>query len=283
MTSQSIEKLGIIAGGGTLPILLLKACQTSEIQAFGVGFDAQTTDAFFEACEHHKKAKLGQVGKIIKYFKSHGVSDLVMIGSIERPSFSELIPDLKAAKFIASTGLKAMGDSDLLSALRGFLESEGFSIHAVHDFVPDLLSPAGAITKVEPSKDDWIDIKRGVEGVKGLGGLDIGQAAIIQDGLVLGVEAIEGTTQLIERCAPLKRKGRKGVLVKLCKPQQDTALDLPTIGFDTMVRLNDVGFGGIAIHAGKSLLADRDALVSFADKHKLYIIGIDPDALPCDK
>lgn len=281
MTSPSIKKLGIIAGGGSLPLTLVNACKASGVDVYAVGFDGQTDPALFEACEH-KKAKLGQVGKIIKYFKSQDITDLVMIGSIQRPSFSELIPDLKAAKFIASTGLKAMGDSDLLSALRVFLEGEGFTVHGVQNFVPEIVMPVGIVTKNEPSKDDWIDIRRATEIVQGLAQLDIGQAAIVQDGLVLGVEAIEGTAALIERCGGLKRKGRKGVLVKLCKPQQDTSLDLPTIGLETIRRVHEAGFGGIAVHAQKSLIIDKEELVSFADAHHLYIIGIDPDDLSCD-
>jgi len=278
MISHSIQKLGIIAGGGSFPKVLADACSAQGIDVFVVGFEGQTEDALLQS-QNHLKAKLGQVGKIIKAFQKQGIHDLVMIGSIARPSFSELIPDLKAAKFLASHGMKAMGDSDLLSALRVFLEDEGFTLHGIQKFVPDLLTPNGVLTKAKPSKDDWIDIKHGVDIVTGMAALDIGQAIIVQEGLVLGVEAIEGTSALIERCAALKRRGRKGVLVKLCKQQQDTSLDLPTIGLKTIQAIHEAGFGGIAVHAQKSLMSDQEELVSFANAHNLYIIGIDPDDL----
>ena len=277
MTS-SLQKLGIIAGGGSLPKMLADACSQKSIDVFIVGFEGQTDDALLDSHDH-LKAKLGQVGKIIKAFKKQGITDLVMIGSIARPSFSELIPDLKAAKFLASHGLKAMGDSDLLSALRAFLEDEGFSLHGIQDFVPDLLTPEGVLTDAKPLKDDWIDIKHGVHTLVEMGKLDIGQAIIVQEGMVLGVEAIEGTSALIERCSSLKRKGRKGALIKLCKPQQDTSLDLPTIGLKTIQAIYDAGFGGIAIHAQKSLISDKEELVSFANRHHLYIVGLDPENL----
>jgi DUF1009 family protein len=224
-----------------------------------------------------KKAKLGQVGKIIKSFQSQGIKDLVMIGSIKRPSFSELVPDLKAAQFLTKNGAKVMGDSDLLSALKAFLEGEGFTLHSVQDFVPDLLMPEGCLTKTEPSKNDWVDIRHGINLLKQTAALDIGQAVIVQDGLVLGVEAIEGTAALIERCGTLRRNGRKGVLVKLCKAQQDTALDLPTIGLKTVEAIHKAGFGGIVAHAGKSLLSNQEELVSYANKHHLYVVGVNPE------
>lgn len=275
---QDDKKLGIIAGGGVLPKTLADACARSGFDVFIAAIEGQADLSSLVRYEH-VTAKLGQVGKIIKAFQKKGVKELVLIGSIHRPVFSELIPDLKAAKFLAKNGMKAMGDSDLLSALRSFLEEEGFVIRAVQDFAPELLAPSDVLTKMRPSKDDWIDIHRGIDVLRGMSALDVGQAVIVQGGLVLGVEAIEGTDGLIDRCVALKRKGRKGVLVKLCKPQQDTALDLPTIGVRTLKAVQAAGFGGIVVHEGKSLLIDQEELVSFANKHNLYIVGINPDAV----
>lgn len=275
---QDDKKLGIIAGGGVLPKTLADACARSGFDVFIAAIEGQADLSSLVRYEH-VTAKLGQVGKIIKAFQKKGVKELVLIGSIHRPVFSELIPDLKAAKFLAKNGMKAMGDSDLLSALRSFLEEEGFVIRAIQDFAPELLAPSDVLTKMRPSKDDWIDIHRGIDVLRGMSALDVGQAVIVQGGLVLGVEAIEGTDGLIDRCVALKRKGRKGVLVKLCKPQQDTALDLPTIGMRTLKAVQAAGFGGIVVHEGKSLLIDQEELVSFANKHNLYIVGINPDAV----
>ena len=279
-SASSVTKLGIIAGGGALPFVLADVCRVQGIDVFVVGFEGQTDEELFDQTDH-LKVRLGQVGKIIKAFKKRGIRDLVLIGSIARPSFSELIPDIKAAKFLAEVKLQAMGDSDLLSTLKAFLQKEGFVIRGVQDFAPELLCPEGNLGKTKPSKEDWVDIKRGVNVLLHTAPLDVGQSVVVQEGLVLGLEAIEGTSQLIDRCSSLKRRGRKGVLVKLCKPQQDTELDLPTIGIHTLEKANSAGLGGIVTHARRSLLVDKDALVSYADKHKLYIIGIDPEALDC--
>jgi len=275
-SSSDIKAIGIIAGGGTLPAALMDSCDAQGISYFLAAFEGQSDPAIVDG-RPHIVAKLGQPGKIIKAFRAEGIDDVVMIGSIRRPSFSELIPDLKAAKFFAKNARKAMGDSDLLSALREFLEDEGFALHGIQDFAPDLLAPNALLTRAQPSKDDWIDIRRGVDLLQHMGALDVGQAVIVQDGLVLGVEAIEGTDRLIERCGGLRRKGRKGCLVKLCKPQQDMALDLPTIGMRTLENIKDAGLGGVVVHAGKSLISDQESLVSFADTHKLYVVGIDPE------
>lgn len=276
MTRRRIEKVGIIAGGGSLPQKLADACKVLDMDVFIVGFDGQTDPDVIESYES-QTAKLGQVGKIIKAFKKRDIIDLVMIGSIQRPSFSELIPDLKAAKFIASNGLKAMGDSDLLSALRRFLEDEEFVVHGIQQFMPELLLQEDVLTKRKPSKEDMIDVGRGVEALNEMAKLDIGQSIIVQEGIVLGVEAAEGTSALIKRCADLKRKGRDGALIKLCKPQQDVCLDLPTIGLETIQRVHEAGFGGIVAQAGKTLIVDKEELVSYANEHHLYIVGIDPD------
>jgi len=275
--TKDVQALGILAGGGILPLQLADHCKSQGIDVFVIGFDGHVNASDFSDHDF-QSAKLGQVGKVIKAFKKRNISDLVMIGSITRPSFSELIPDLKALKFLSSTKLNAVGDSDLLSALRRFLEGEGFDIHGIQHFMPHILTPNGCITKAKPSKEDLVDIDRGVVALNSMASLDIGQAIIVQEGLVLGVEAIEGTAKLIARCGDLKRKGSKGVLVKLCKTQQDTDLDLPTIGIKTLRAIHDAGFGGIVLHAGKSLMINQEELVSFANAHHLYIVGIDPDA-----
>ncbi len=281
MSVQNLpQKIGIIAGKGDLPRLLLEACDAQGIDVFVIGFEGQADLDLIQA-RPHKVFKLGQVGKAIKALKAESVQDLVLIGSLRRPALSELSVDLKGAGFLARFGLKngvgaSFGDSDLLSALRAFLEDEGFSLKAVQDFAPTLLRAEGVLTKAKPSKDDWIDIRRGVDVLQSMAELDIGQAVLVQEGLVLGVEAVEGTDGLIDRCGALKRKGRKGVLVKLCKPQQDTALDLPTCGLKTLEKVKAQGFGGVVLHANKSLVIDCEALVSYADKHHLYIVMVNP-------
>ena len=271
----TIETLGIIAGGGSIPAKLVQACENLGIQPFIVALEGNAAPELVEGHEH-VWSRLGAAGQIIKTLKAHEITDLVLIGSIHRPSITEIKPDLKTAEFLAKVGLCALGDSDILDAVRRFLESEGFRVHGVHKFARDLLAPEGVIGKYEPSKAEWSDIRRGIEISQAIGRLDIGQAVIIQEGLVLGVEGIEGTDELIERCGALMRKGRKPILVKTCKPQQDEDLDLPTIGVDTIEKAAYAGLGGVVIHAGRSLLYEREEVQVAADKNKLFVIGVDP-------
>ena len=212
----------------------------------------------------------------MKTLKSHGIFDLVMIGSIRRPSFAELVPDFKTIEFFTKIGIKAIGDNDFLTALRKFLEAEGFRLHGIHKFADDLLAAEGVIGKYQPAQEDWVDINHGLEISSQLGAYDIGQAVVVQEGFVLGVEAVEGTDELIRRCKPLKRKGRGGVLVKTCKPQQDKDLDLPTIGPQTVKLAAEAGLAGIAVYAGETLVIDPEEVAEIADRHKMFVVGLNP-------
>lgn len=269
---SDIQRLGIIAGSGALPARLLAACDEKGIRPFIVGFEGQTDPALVKDRDH-LWTRLGAAGKVMKTLKDHDVRDLVLIGSMRRPSLSEMMPDLRTLDFYRRLGLRALGDSDFLSALRGLLEQEGFTLHGIHKFAGDLLAAEGALGRYEPTEGDWIDIKRGLEVSRVLGEIDAGQSVIVQEGFVLGVEAAEGTDELIRRCKSLKRKGRGGVLVKTCKPQQDRDLDLPTIGPETVRLAAETGLAGIVVHAGQSLIIDPEEVAQIADKHNMFVVG----------
>jgi DUF1009 family protein len=270
--------VGVIAGGGSLPLRLIESCEKKGISLFVIGFEGQTDPAIIQG-RNHMWTRLGAAGHIMKTLKRHDVTDLVMIGAIRRPSLAELVPDFKTIEFFARIGMKALGDNDLLGAIRTMLEREGFRLHGVQAFADDLLARQGSVGQYEPAEGDWVDIRRGAEVLMALGLLDVGQSVIVQEGMVLGVEAAEGTDELIRRCGPLKRKGRGGVLVKLCKPQQDRDLDMPTVGPQTLNQAAEAGLAGVCIHAGHSLLVDPDEVAKIADRHKMFLVGISPDEL----
>jgi DUF1009 family protein len=163
----------------------------------------------------------------------------------------------------------------LLKAVTAELEGEGFHVVAAHDVFRDLLTPAGPLGGLTPDEQAEGDIARGMAVIRALGPLDVGQAVIVQQGLVLGIEAIEGTDALIERCGMLRRDGPGGVLVKMTKPTQDLRFDLPTIGVITVERCAAAGLRGIAIEAGKTIALDRDAIAAQADRLGLFVVGLD--------
>lgn len=269
-----IKKLGIIAGGGDIPRALAECCEERGVDVFIVAFegqtDADTTDGF-----EHIWTRLGAAGQIIKSFKNHDIHDIVMIGSIRRPSLAELKPDLKGAEIFARIGLQSLGDNDILSALKKEFSNMGISIHGAHHFLEDLLCKKGAIGDLSYKKNHIGTIKRGVIASQGVGRLDIGQSVIVQQNLVIGVEGIEGTDELIKRCKGYLRKGEGGVLVKTCKPNQDKMLDLPTIGPETVLLAAQNGLAGIIIEAHRSLIVNSERVAQLANKYKLFVVGID--------
>jgi DUF1009 family protein len=270
---MNTQPLGIVAGGGSLPALLIEECDRQKRPVFIVAFEGQTDSALYHN-RPHILSRPDKAGVIIKRLREEGVSDLVLIGSVKRPHLTDLRPDLFTTGFFARMGLRALGDSDLLSAVRHTLEKEGLKIHAVHEFNGDVLMPQGVQGKVRPSSAHEVDIDLGMKTAMALGMLDVGQSVVVRDGMVLGVEGVEGTDELIRRCAGYRTNGKGGVLVKACKPQQDRALDLPTIGLNTVRLCAELKFDGIAISAGEALFADRGQAIPLADASGLFITGV---------
>ena len=271
--NTDIKKLGIIAGGGSLPSQLISACRDKDIEPFIVGIEGQTNEGLKDDNQHFW-THLGSAGKIIKYFRSHGVKDLVMIGHIKRPAFNELKPDLKAVQILSRIGMKALGDNGLLTALKSELEREGFELHGIHKFCDNLFVREGLVGTIKPKQEDQPSIARGIKVSQGIGQMDVGQSVIIQNGIIIGVEAIEGTDGLISRCKPLLKKGRGGILIKTCKPNQDKDLDLPTIGLQTVENAYQSGLVGIVIQAKHVIITDLEAIAEYADKHKIFVLGV---------
>lgn len=268
-----IKKLGIIAGGGQLPVQLAESCEAHGVQVFICAFDGQSDHAVVEGREH-MWTSIGAAGKIMKTLKDHDVHDLVLIGNIRRPSLAELKPDFKTAEFFARIGFKALGDNDILELLKSELNREGFTIHGVQNFMQDLLAPHGVVGKYKPGKGEIESIRRGVIVSQEIGRLDVGQSVIVQQGHIIGVEGAEGTDELMKRCKGYLRKGGGAILVKTCKPIQHKDLDLPTIGPDTIMVAYESGLSGIVVEAGNSLFLQPNTARDIADKHKIFIMGI---------
>ena len=267
-----MSRLGIIAGSGGLPGKLIEACRRDQRPFFVLGLKGQTDGSILRDTSH-AWARLGATTESISILKSNGVDTLVMAGAIRRPTLAELRPDLRTLQVFAKLGLRALGDDALLRTVTQELEKDGFRLLGAHEVEPALMTPEGVLGKVTPSAEHQADIDIGIRAAKELGRLDIGQASVVQQGIVLGLEAVEGTDALLERCRKLRRKGRGGVLVKSCKPQQDRRVDLPSVGLRTVRRAFEAGLEGIAIEAGASLLLDREEVVAAADKLGLFILG----------
>lgn len=269
------NKLGLIAGGGALPGQLIRAARAQGRDCFVIAI-RNNAEAASLADADHVWLSIGEAGQAFRLLHEHGVKDVVMAGPVRRPSLADLKPDWRTAKFFARIGMKALGDDGLLSAVIREFEGEGFTVLGADRILGDLLAPPGDWGRHRPDAQAISDIARATLVARELGRLDVGQAVVVQQGIVLGVEAVEGTDALLERVGLLRRGGSGGVLVKLCKPAQDRRVDLPTIGAETLRRAEKAGLRGIAVEAGASLVLDLAALVAQADRAGMFLTGIEP-------
>ena len=268
-----VEKLGIIAGGGFLPKQLMDHCR-QEGRPFVLVCLKDFALPEITGDEPCLWIRLGEAGKAVAFFKENGVREIVMIGPVKRPSLFQLRPDWWTAKFLAKIGFKAFGDDNLLTSVIKYIETEGFKIVGIHQVMGDILAGEGVLGKIKPDGQARDDIDHGIKIALGLGALDVGQSVVVQQGIVLGAEAVEGTDALIKRCKDLARPGPGGVLVKTKKPRQEQRADLPTIGVQTVINVYEAGLRGIAVQAGKTLIADRNAVIAKADELGIFIVGI---------
>ncbi len=266
-------KLGIVAGGGRLPGLLIDACRNSGREYFVLALKGQA-DPTLVARSPHAWIRMGAAATGFRILHEQGVVDLVMAGHVRRPSLVDLRPDLRTVKFFAKLGRKGVGDDGLLRAVIRELEDEGFRVVGADELLPDLQIPQGALGCHTPDGQANADIARGMGVLAALSKADVGQSVVVQQGIVLGVEAVEGTDALIERCGALRREGAPGVLIKFPKSGQETRVDLPTIGPDTVRRAAAAGLGGIAVAADATIVVDQAEVIRIADEAGLFVVGV---------
>ncbi|MDD2704723.1 MAG: UDP-2,3-diacylglucosamine diphosphatase LpxI [Acidocella sp.] len=269
--------LGIIAGGGPLPGQVAAAAQAAGRPVFIAGIEGFAESDVLRPFPH-KFFRLGAVSAIIRTFRDENCTDLVMIGPVKRPSFLALRPDdAEGARLLARVGKAAfLGDDGLLAAVMRVLSEEGFHFIGAHDILTDVLAPPGVLTRIVPDAAAMVDIQRGIEVLKIIGAADIGQACVVQQGIVLAVEAVEGTDAMLSRIQAVMRPGPAGVLVKLAKPGQERRADLPTIGAATIRHAREAGLRGVAFEAGGTILANKDLMVETADAGGVFLIGVQP-------
>ena len=266
-------RLGIVAGGGGLPRRLVEYCRAVGRDVFVLALeDAAEPDTVRDV--PHAWCRIGAAARGLALLRENNVSELVLAGGIRRPSLAALRPDWRAAKLFARIGYRALGDDGLLSAVVAELEQEGFRVIAPDQLLDGALAPAGPLGEVRPDEQAAADIEHGLRIARSLGALDVGQAVVVQQGLVLGVEAIEGTDELLRRCAALRRQGPGGVLVKVEKPGQESRADRPTIGPHTIQLAAETGLQGVAIEADATIVLDRDEVVRAADRAGLFVVGV---------
>ncbi|WP_374570505.1 LpxI family protein [Phenylobacterium sp.] len=276
-----MRKLGLIAGGGSLPVEIAEACEQSGRPFFVVrlkGIAGTELDAFPGA-----EVGLAELGKCFKTLRRAGCQAVCLAGNVARPDFGALKPDLRGLALLPQVIAAARkGDDALLRMLIGEFEKEGFSVEGAHQAMGELALPAGPLGRHAPRSDQMADIDRALTVAREIGRLDVGQGAVVCDGLVLAVEAQEGTDAMLRRVGELPSQLRgtaehpRGVLAKTPKPIQEKRVDMPTIGLSTVQRAAKAGLAGIVGEAGHMLVLDREAVVELADDLGLFIYGVEP-------
>lgn len=264
-----MQKTAIISGDGELPKILAENIDNCIVVAL------ENTAGDWVSDYHHVFMNFGNVGKTIKYLKDEGVSHIVLAGGLQRPVLSKIRPDVSSAKLLLKLlAQKLKGDNAVLSTVIRHLEKEGFTVVGADEICPVLLATEGIMGDVKPTKQQKQDIEIGVEKLKEISPLDMGQAIIIEEGRIIGIEGGEGTNGLISRCGELLRGRTGGVLVKTKKIQQDRRVDLPTIGIYTIEQASQNGLAGIAVEAGNSLILHKDSVIKRANELGVFLCGV---------
>lgn len=263
-----------------MPGLLAEAALARGQDVFLLGFEGFADPAVL-APYPHAFARLGAAGRIRELLNAHACRDLVLAGAVRRPSMLDIRPDAFGVQVLGRIGRAAFaGDDTILNAIVKVLNDEGFVVRGVDELLAEVLAPSGLLSLSAPDASARADIERGMAVVQALGSVDVGQCAVVQQGIVLAVEAAEGTDQMLIRAGSLARPGVGGVLVKLVKPGQDRRADLPTLGPDTVRLAAQAGLRGIAFEGNGTLILERSATIAAADAAGLFLIGVDPAILP---
>lgn len=277
-------RVGIIAGGGSLPLEIARSVAARGGFVHVVMIEGQAQGALRSF--PHTDAKWSEVGKAIRAFKNSGIRDIVLVGRMVRPRFRTARPDLG---FITSLPailriFRAGGDDAVLRAVIAMFERKGLMVRGVGDVAPELLVGQGPMTDVHPAPVDEADIAKGFELIAALGRHDIGQAAVVSRGRIEAIEGAEGTDRMVARVAEHRRQAvgephirSRGVLVKRPKPGQDLRVDLPAIGPDTVSKITDARLAGVAAMSGNVLAANRFELIHAAERDSVFIVGVADD------
>ncbi len=272
--------VGVIAGAGSLPFAAAAALKARGVKPVLFAIRGFCDPAPLSAYAHHWVA-LGQFGRLTRLLRAENCRDVVFIGALVRPALSEIRLDFGTLRVIPriASALRG-GDDHLLSGIARIIEDSGFRLLGIQDVAPDVLMPEGQLGRTAPDPQAEADIEKGLAALRAMGPFDIGQGLVVIDGHIVSVEDIEGTDGLLARVAQLRAQGRirakpgRGVLVKAPKAGQDMRFDLPTLGPRTIEGAISAGLHGVAITAGRAIVAEPQRVVEVADKAGMFVVGV---------
>lgn len=272
------SRLGVVAAAGSIPVAVCEAARDRGVDVYVVALRGQASPEVSRF--PHRWVRLGEVGSLLGALKDAECRDVVIVGGLRRPDLWRIGVDFGFIRHLPTIlSLTRGGDDTILKRIVRFFEGQGFTVRGAHEIAPSLLAPPGPCGAFSPHEEHERDISHGLKLLDALAPFDVGQAAVIARGHVLAIEAAEGTDKMLIRCAALGRQwgrqGRSGVLIKAPKEGQELRVDMPVIGPQTVERAAESGLAGIAIMSGKVMIADQVETVRLADRHKIFITGID--------
>ncbi len=268
-------RVGIIAGEGDFPFLVAQGIKDSGSYPYIVAIKGHTREEIGIFAEQIEWIHLGQLGRLINFFKISGVEKVIFAGAINKPRALEIRPDLRAAKLLFK--LRSRNDNALLEGVIEELEAEGLEVVSPLNFVPSLQTPPGVLTRKGPSSQETKDILFGWPIAKKVGEMDIGQTLVVKGQMVIAVEALEGTNETIKRAGRLVKDG--AVVIKIFKPGQLEVVDQPSVGPGTIEAMREAGASCLAVEAKKSLFFEREKAIDMANRAGISIIGITDEIL----
>ena len=269
-----MSKIGIISGGGKLPILignnLIK--KNYEVIFFVI------EDTFNKKIYTHLNTieiKLNSIKKIFNKLNENNVKKIILAGNIKRPSLKDINFDFETINLAKKIFLSKKGDNDLLISIKKLFQDKGFEHLDWKIYCSELFANEKNLTIIKPSKEASLNLAKALKVFKDYGQLDIGQSLVVQNEIILGLEAAEGTDNLILRCKELKKKGDKGILFKASKYNQSNILDIPTIGKETANLLIKNDYEGIFIEKNNCIIIDKKETINLANSNNLFISTFD--------
>ena len=267
-----VERIGLIAGSGRFPVLFAETAARRGVEVFAVAHRGETAPELERVVSGITWIYPGELEAMIQALRAAGVRQTVLVGGIAKPRlFNEMRPDARTLALLARVG--TLRDDLVLRAVAAELEQEGIAVAPSTMYLQEIVPAAGVLGARPPTATEWNDIRVGFEAAKVIGRFDIGQSVVVRSGGIIAVEGIEGTDATIRRAGSLGNGDI--VLVKVCKPTQDTRFDLPAVGPQTVAALADVRGRALAVEAGRTITLDRAELIARADAAGIAVVAVD--------
>jgi len=264
-------KFGLIAGNGRFPFMVVQGARKSGAQLVVAAIREETDPEIESLADTVKWVGIGQLGRMIRFFKDEGVDKAIMAGQVKHVQiFSRAVPDARMLKVLLK--LPRRNTDSLIGAIANELQTEGIELVDSTYFLQDSLPHVGVLTRRQPDKHEREDIDYGLELARGIAHFDLGQTIVIRSKACVAIEAMEGTDETVRRAGRLVKRGL--TVVKLAKPNQDMRFDVPVVGVPTLDAMIDAGATCLCITAGKTLMFERDEMIRMANEKKIAIVAV---------